>query len=166
MGVGLVLIAAAAGQSVTSEIFDLKSVPPAQLREPDCRTAAPGEVVVCAQRKRNYRLDPAALAAARAKNALPLPPDKTAALTNANPCKSGIGPNGCTGTPDIDFVAVAIVAAKVAVDAMEGEDWRENLRTQPDEYREYLAAKERQANRRPSVTISAGTRAGSNRRGQ
>ncbi|QIL03172.1 hypothetical protein G7078_10550 [Sphingomonas sinipercae] len=158
---GLLILAAAIAPA--SAAFDLagKSALVAPTESGKCQAGAPNEVVVCGKREPNYRLDPAALATARARDALPAAPDPTAALANASPCSAGIGPQGCTGKADIDFVAVGLLAAKAAAAAAQGEDWRETFRTRPDEYNEYRAAKDRENRKRPHVTLGFGAGGGS-----
>lgn len=157
-GPALLAAALAAASPPDGSGFDLKSLDPVRpsASAGPCEGASPDEVVVCKKRERGYRLDPAILAATRARNAHPAAGDKAAALANANPCNSGIGPQGCTGQPTVDFVAIALVAAKVAAAAAQGEDWRKTLRTGPDEYEEYKAAKEREEARKPRVSVSLG----------
>ena len=64
-------------------------------------------------------------------------------------CSVGIGPKGCTGTPTVDFVAIALLAARAATRAAEGEDWRTVFRIRPDGYEQYREMQARQAATRP-----------------
>lgn len=116
-----------------------------------CRSEDPTTVVVCGRSQQRYRIDPVVLAATR--NAEAPPPRPRLDATTAEGCT---GPN-CGGGV-IPLVGMALTAAKAAVLASEGEDWRDAFRTHPDAYQVYEDAKARTsrisigltvANRRP-----------------
>lgn len=105
-----------------------------------CPPGEDGEVVVCAQRGPSpYRIDPDVLQAMRAKERAANPPRPPAPIAEADPCK--VGPSGCPGEGAVDFIRPALVMLSVAVKAIQGEDWREPLRTGPDDYQTYSEEK-------------------------
>jgi hypothetical protein len=115
-----------------------------------CTSNDADEVLVCAQRNQRYRIDPLVLEASRARNAEPPKPPATA---EASPTMGCIGPSACKGD-QIPLVRMGLVALKAAALALDGQDWRNALRTREDEYRLYEAAKARSAKaRRPRVTL-------------
>jgi hypothetical protein len=117
------------------------------------------DIVVCGAPDRNsaFRIDPSVLAVGREKN------DPGIVASNRDPaadtpCPS-YGLKLCQGRDTVPILAIARVAARSAALAISGEDWREPLRTRPDDYsiyREAKAKEERQVSaRRVRVGLSA-----------
>ena len=120
--------------------------------EGECKPAAEGEVVVCGERGPSpYRIDPDVLGVMRAKELAENPPRPATAVPGGDPC--GVGPNGCPGEGAVPLLAIAITAAKVAVKAIQGEDWREPLRTGPTDYERHLEAKKQREKSKPRVSV-------------
>lgn len=124
------------------------SVEPAQVAtrvaDDPCHSQDPQDIVVCAQRRQAYRLDPNVTNASRASEILSR--NATAAVPPAEAiCASS--PPGCgKGLESLDLANVALVVGTVALKAAKGEDWRKAFRVSPDEYQLYVAAKnEREA---------------------
>src|SRR5215217_682881 len=65
--------------------------------DPACQSTSTREIIVCAQRKQGYRLDPDVMEARREirSGGRPKPPESR---TKDNSCAT-VGPMGCTGTP-------------------------------------------------------------------
>ena len=121
-----------------------------------CSPKDPAEILVCGERGKadKYRINPSVLATIRAREALPPKP----ALTADQPPQS----NGCVGTTECKGDAVPLVGmALVLLDAVEaaakGDDWREKLRTRPDEYRLYQEAEARRREQR-KVKVGLGVK--------
>ena len=119
-----------------------------------CAMINPDEITVCAERnqKDRYRIDPGVLGADRAANANPRPEQKLAP-------KEKCPPHGpiCEGQGAIPISAIAIVAAKAAILAAKGEDWREVAGlTNDQDYEEYRAAKAREERRRRERKVQVG----------
>ena len=150
-GVLAVVAAPAAAQPAAAPRLDLGSA------ARGCKAAEPGEVVVCGERGGDtYRIDPEVLAVERSREppSRSRPPDYLS--VNDQSCVPH-GANGCPGRDVVPVLPMAVVAAKAAVLAIQGEDWRDPLRTRPDSYRLYREekAKSEQA-RRPSASIGFG----------
>ena len=114
----------------------------------------PDEITVCAERnsKDRYRIDPGVLGADRAANANPRPEQKLAP-------KEKCPPHGpiCEGQGAIPISAIAIVAAKTAILAANGGDWREVVGlTNDQDYEEYRAAKAKEERRRRERKVQVG----------
>ena len=118
-----------------------------------CASEDPAEILVCGRPGDRFRIDPDVLEASRAREALPPKPAVTA---DASPAAGCVGPQACTGN-SVPLVAMALVAAKAAALAIDGEDWREALRTRQDEYRLKKQAEERRA-RDHGIKIGVGAR--------
>lgn len=113
-----------------------------------CDEAARGsgdtrDIVVCAQRPQGYRLNPDVMAAKNAKKRLgrgaaPKRPENF----KQNDCAT-VGPMGCREGPVIDLVSAALVAAQMAVKAVQGENVGKMFVTDPNpsEYQLYQMAK-------------------------
>jgi hypothetical protein len=112
-----------------------------------CRgDAASAEIVVCGPGPSRYRIDPDVLAASRVREAPPLRPELSADA--AAPASAGcIGPMACQGD-FVPLVGMALAAARAVALAANGDDWREALRTRPDEYRLYQERQDRRARER------------------
>lgn len=115
--------------------------------ETACRNDDPETVVVCGRSQQRFRIDPTILEASR--EAAALPPKQKLDATATDAC---IGPNCGGGT--IPLVGMALTAAKAAVLASEGEDWREAFRTHPDQYQVYQGVKARKSH--ISIGVTAG----------
>ena len=121
-----------------------------------CEQADGDEIVVCAERGETdrYRIDPALMAVSRT---LEKPADRRKPgyqTVGTEQCK----PHGielCPGQDTIPVTAIALKTIQVAALAAKGEDWREALRTRPDEYRLYRQAKAKQGSgKRVSVDLT------------
>lgn len=147
----LAVAAPAAAQTPESPKLDLSSA------ARGCKAAEPGEVVVCGERSGDaYRIDPEVLAVERSREppSGARPPDYL--TVNDQSCVPH-GPNGCPGRDVVPVLQMALVAARVAALAIEGEDWREPLRTRPDAYRLYVEEKAKREKARASVSIDFGS---------
>ena len=106
----------------------------------ECEAGEAGEVVVCGERGRSpYRIDADVYRGIRARELAENPPRLPSRVPAGDPCKTG--PNGCPGEGALPLMAIALTAAKMAVKAIEGEDWTEPLRTGTDEYQLYRDSK-------------------------
>lgn len=107
-----------------------------------CRSQDARDIVICAQRRQGYRLDPNVVDAEReAKDSsrsatAPMPPAQAA-------CSSQ--PAGCgRGLEGLDLANAAIVIGTAAIRAAKGEDWTKPFKIgSSDEYQLYLQAKQR-----------------------
>ena len=112
----------------------------AQNKDPDAR-----QIVICAPKPQGYRLDPDVLEARRLKKqgagSRPHNPHETYA---DHSCAT-VGPMGCRGTPAINLIAVAAVAAKMADRLAKGQEVGSMFETTPasGEYQLYLEAKKK-----------------------
>lgn len=113
------------------------------------------EVVVCGKRDERYRLDSAVMAVERSKepSSGSRPPEYLS--VNLQSCLPH-GNGGCAGQGVVPVLKIAVVAAQVAARAIQGEDWREPLRTGPQDYRLYQESKARAEEPRPSVRLEFG----------
>lgn len=109
-----------------------------------CKGDHPEDVVVCGKPGQPYRIDPVVLEANRAANAKPPKPPVTADSVPTNGC---IGGMSCEGG-FIPLVGMALVAAEAVSLAAHGDDWRDAIRKQPDEYRLYQQAEAKRASER------------------
>jgi hypothetical protein len=126
--------------------LDLSGAKPEQ----GCKTAAPGEVLVCGERGPSpYRLDPTVLEAERAKEAASNPARVQDRTANANLC--GTVRNECGGGM-IPLLEPALRVADAVAKAVQGEDWREAFRNGPSDYERYQQAKQKRS--RISVGVS------------
>jgi len=102
-------------------------------------------IVICAVKPDGYRLPPDIVEARRLKKkgdtGRPHNPHETYADTSC----AAVGPMGCTGTPTINFIAVAAVAAEISSRLAKGQEVGSIFETTPhaSEYRYYLEAKKR-----------------------
>jgi hypothetical protein len=130
------------------------------LMRPACpEDASEADVVVCAQRTPDYRIDPGVLASQRARE--PQPSETTerqrSAMASATSCHDL--PTKCQGSGVIPLLPAALKAIEAAALAVKGEDWREAFRTKPDEYQAYQAER-----RRSGVRVGVGVSAGAGSR--
>jgi hypothetical protein len=117
-------------------------------------TGDTAEIIVCGGSTGRFRIDPTVMEASRIREAPPPKPELDATKVSA---KSGcVGPNACDGGV-IPLVRMALVAARAAALAANGEDWREALRTKADEYRLYEERKDRR-DRERKVRVEFGAR--------
>lgn len=131
----LALVSAGASAQSPKPRLDISTQP-----KEACPPGEAGEVVVCGQRGPSpYRIDPDVLQAMRAKEKAANPPRPPARVAEADPCK--VGPTGCPGEGAVDFIRPALVILSTAIKAIQGEDWREPLRTGPDDYQTYSEEK-------------------------
>ena len=125
--------------------------------------ASEADVTVCAQRTPDYRIDPGVLAGHRARE--PQPPEPTerrrSELAAATSCHDL--PSKCQGGGVIPLLSVALKTIDAATLAIKGEDWREAVRTGPDEYGAYQAQR-RRSGVKIGVGVSAGAGAGNEHR--
>ena len=121
-----------------------------------CTPAAPGEVVVCGESPDKYRIDADVLQVIRRQEQAANPPRPPVDVASGDPCK--VGPNGCPGEGALPLLMIAMKVAQVGVTAIKGEDWREPLRTRPDDYRLYQEEKAKREDRRVRVGIEFGAR--------
>lgn len=149
----IALLAASAAQAAEppTVIDVLAPVTPQRCDKPEG-----DEIVICAERGGDgYRIDPAVLAADRARQS---PRERRPPAHHAlgkGGCGSH-GPHGCPGEGAIPVSAIALTAVQVAVLAAKGEDWRAPLRTKPDEYRLYQQARARNArDRKARIGVDA-----------
>jgi hypothetical protein len=120
-----------------------------------CQNDKPDDVIVCGKPGQPYRIDSSVLAASRAANARPPKPPVTADTLPSNNC---VGPDSCSGGV-IPLVGMALVAAEAASLAAHGDDWRDAIRTQPDEYRLYEQAEaRRESERKVRIGITAASK--------
>ena len=147
-------------------LLGLGTAAPAQQPEPaldlsnraqaeQCRAASEAEIVVCAERgPSRYRIDPDVLQSIRAKELADNPPRKPSQVTDGDPCT--VGPNGCPGEGALPLMSMALTAVTMAVKGLQGEDWREPLRTGPDDYQRYLESKRKREGAGSRVSIGVG----------
>ncbi|QIK96833.1 hypothetical protein G7076_10700 [Sphingomonas sp. HDW15A] len=160
--VKFVLLACSAGTLLAAPL----RAQPASVASPDepplaapvaidpCTMVNPDEITVCAVRnqKDRYRIDPGVLGADRAANANPRPEQKLAP-------KEACPPHGpiCSGQGAVPISAIAIAAAKTALLAANGGDWREGLGLTDDEdYEAYRLAKAKEERRRRERKVRVG----------
>lgn len=121
-----------------------------------CDRSNPAEVVVCGRSTSRYRIDPGVLATERMADAKP-PKGPITLEPEQAPC---VGSKCSDAHADfIPLVGMALIAARAAELAAQGDDWREAFRTRPDAYQAYEDAKAKQS-KKPHVTIgvSAGSK--------
>jgi hypothetical protein len=119
-----------------------------------CQPKDARDIVVCAQRRQAYRLDPSIVDAERQGERI----DRSA--TSAMPAAQAscaASPMGCgKGLESLDVANVALVVGKAAVRAAKGKDWASALRTGgPDEYQLYLQAKRQREAREEEQAAAA-----------
>lgn len=107
-----------------------------------CRSSDAKNIVVCAQRKQGYRLDPGVMDATRQVET------NSRSATSAVPAAQAMcsaQPTGCgTSLDSLDLANVAVVVGMMGVRAAKGEDWTKAFKTGgPDEYQLYRQAKQR-----------------------
>lgn len=126
-----------------------------------CQSPRPDEVTVCAERGQQdrFRIDPGVLGQQRAAQANPEPNRNQAVRKEKCPPHGPI----CEGQGAIPVSAIALLAAKTAILAATGEDWREPLGLNDKNYDEYRAAKAKEQRRRDERKVRFGILSGSRR---
>ncbi len=109
-----------------------------------CKSDNSADILVCGRPADRYRIDPAVLEAIRQREAAPAKPPLS---PDTAPDTSCVGPQHC-GDEVIPLVGMALVVAKAAALAANGDDWREALRTHEDEYRLYQQSEARKTEER------------------
>ena len=117
-----------------------------------CAPAGEDEILVCAEPRRKYRVDPVVLAIERESEKGPAKPPLDASTTTAG--GDCIGPQKC-GDAVLPLVKVALAALKAATLAAKGEDWKDAFRPRPPEYQRYLEEQAR-AKTRAKVQVTLG----------
>ena len=112
-------------------------------RCPKLPNAQPGEILVCAERPKGYRIDPDVLEASRGmrKGGRPKRPERL----KDNSC-AVVGEAGCIGAAaGINLIGAALTAAQMAARLSRGEEIGSMFVTDPQmsEYELYVAAKRR-----------------------
>jgi hypothetical protein len=110
----------------------------AQNKDPNAQ-----QIVICAPKPQGYRLPPDVVEARRMKKQGDAGRPKSPHETYADHSCATIGPMGCRGTPAINLIAVAAVAAKMADRLAEGQEVGSIFETTPasGEYALYREAK-------------------------
>jgi hypothetical protein len=130
--------------------------PLAMVPQGNCKNPSPDEVLVCAPSREHYRIDPSVLAASREHDSPPPKPPVTAEAVPQSGCIGGQG-QGCGGGGIVPLVGMALVAARAAELAANGDDWRDAIRIHEDEYRLYQEAEARKAkDRKPKIGLVVG----------
>lgn len=138
----------ALGAPAAAAQLDLSASKPDQ----GCRAAAPGDLVVCGERRPTpYRLDPTVLDAERSKAASNNPSRTQDRSGNAALC--GTVRNECSGGT-IPLLEPALRVADAVAKAVQGDDWREAFRNGPSDYDRYEEARRKRS--RISVGVSVG----------
>ena len=119
-----------------------------------CPSTVEGEILVCGEKRRTYRVDPVVLAIERAREKGPPKPPLDASTTVAG--SDCIGPQKC-GDAVLPLVKVALAALKAATLAAKGEDWKDGFRNGPTQYQRYLDEQQR-AKARPKVKVTLGAK--------
>ncbi len=107
-----------------------------------CRSKNERDIVVCAQRNQEYRLDPSVMDAEQeaksASRSASAPMPAAQAICSSQPTGCG------TGLEGLDLANAAVVIGTAAIKAARGEDWTRPFKTGgSDEYQLYLQAKQR-----------------------
>jgi hypothetical protein len=112
----------------------------AQNKDPNAK-----QIVICAPKPQGYRLPPDIVEARRLKKQGETVGPKNPHETFADHSCATVGPMGCRGTPAINLVAVAAVAAEMSARMAKGQEVGSMFETTPtsSEYQYYLEAKKR-----------------------
>ena len=110
----------------------------AQNKDPNAQ-----QIVICAPKPQGYRLPPDVVEARRMKKQGDAGRPKSPHETYADQSCATVGPMGCRGTPAINLIAVAAVAAKMADRLAKGQEVGSMFETTPasGEYALYREAK-------------------------
>jgi hypothetical protein len=150
MPIGLSVALAFAAQSAAATAPAPATAPAAQADpgEADgCKRRWPnlatGEIVVCAERPKGYRIDPDIMTAKRMKRSGGRPSRPNAAgVRDVSACAVGPHPMGCQSA-GINVIGAALTAAQMAARLARGEEIGSMFVTDPQmsEYQLYVAAK-------------------------
>jgi hypothetical protein len=112
----------------------------AQNKDPNAK-----QIVICAPKPQGYRLPPDIVEARRLKKQGEAARPKNPHETYADHSCATVGPMGCRGTPTINMIAVAAVAAQMSARLAKGQEIGSMFETTPtsSEYQYYLEAKQR-----------------------
>lgn len=112
----------------------------AQNKDPNAK-----QIVICAPKPLGYRLPPDIVEARRLKKQGDAGRPHSPHETYADHSCATVGPMGCRGTPTVNMIAVAMVAAKMADRLAKGQEVGSMFETTPSssEYQLYLEAKQR-----------------------
>ena len=112
----------------------------AQNKDPNAK-----QIVICAPKPLGYRLPPDIVEARRLKKQGEASRPKNPHETYADHSCATVGPMGCRGTPTINMIAVAAVAAQMSARLAKGQEIGSMFETTPtsSEYQYYLEAKQR-----------------------
>ena len=115
------------------------------------------EIVVCAVKPEGYRLPPDIVEARRLKKQGQTVRPHNPHETYADHSCATVGPMGCRGTPTVNFLAVAAVAAKISERLSKGEEIGSVFETTPSssEYQLYLEAKQRREAKEAQAAAAA-----------
>jgi hypothetical protein len=107
-----------------------------------CQSEDARNIVVCGQRREQYRLDPSVM---KAREEVKSNRRSATSATPAAQAACSSSPMGCTkDLESLDLANVAVVVGTAAVRAAKGEDWAKVFRPGgPDEYQLYQHAKQR-----------------------
>jgi hypothetical protein len=146
--VALALFAQAAAASPAygpDSITPPAAKPAARECAPQSPSSNPNEIVVCAVKPDGYRIDPDLMEARREKKKGAAGRPKSPHESYADHSCATVGPMGCRGTPAINLIAVAAVAAQMAQRVSKGQEVGSMFETTPErsEYQLYLEAKKR-----------------------
>jgi hypothetical protein len=151
--VAIALLAPPAGVTpAAEEPAPAIATPPAAVdtkSDSSCRTATPSadatEIVICAERRQGYRLDPDVM---RAKRLVRTQPNRRSNEHMKDTACASVGPAGCIPGAGINLLGAAMTAVTMADKAIRGENIGSMFVTRPEasEYELYVAAKrEREA---------------------
>ena len=112
---------------------------------PKTRTRTPTRSSICAPKPQGYRLPPDIVEARRLKKQGDTVRPHNPHETYADHSCATVGPMGCRGTPTLNLIAVAAVAAKIGQRLSNGQEVGSVFETTPSssEYQFYLEAKRR-----------------------
>jgi hypothetical protein len=107
-----------------------------------CQSEDARNIVVCGQRREQYRLDPSVM---KAREEVKSNRRSATSATPAAQAACSSSPMGCTkDLKSLDLANLAVVVGTAAVRAAKGEDWAKVFRPGgPDEYQLYQQAKQR-----------------------
>jgi hypothetical protein len=110
----------------------------AENKDPNAR-----QIVICAPKPQGYRLPPDVVEARRLKKQGDTVRPKNPHETYADHSCATVGPMGCRGTPTINMIAVAAVAAQIGARLAKGQEVGSIFETTPasGEYALYREAK-------------------------
>jgi len=118
---------------------------PAQDCSPPSSSPRDNAIVICAVKPDGYRLPADVVEARRLKKKGDTGRPHNPHETYADKSCANVGPMGCTGTPAINLLAVAAVAAQISSRLAKGQEVGSIFETTPhaSDYQYYLEAKKR-----------------------